>query len=138
MVNLIDLDPRWVGAGGEGIFHQSDDPCPECQGVGCSTCHQSGKLYVPAPERHGVGISFLCPCPICVEKRTGDPDEDYYLRVFVSFKNPLDGGPPHDPRPKAQWDRTGETFETLTLRPSILRLGGCAWHGFITNGVAHE
>jgi len=42
------------------------------------------------------------------------------------------------------WDRQGESFDTLTLRPSILRLKwkdragrehGCGWHGFITNGV---
>jgi len=46
---------------------------------------------------------------------------------------PLDGGPPVD-GPKHVWTRTGDTFETLTLRPSILRMDGCRWHGFVTNG----
>ena len=35
------------------------------------------------------------------------------------------------------WQRTGDTFETLTLHPSILRSpqkGGCGWHGWVTNG----
>ncbi len=120
-MKLTELDPRWVGAGGEGVYQTAPD----------------GTL-VPSPERHGVGVSFLCPCASCTGKRTGDKDHDFYLRVFVGFRNPLDGGPAHDPRPGQQWERTGETFDTLTLRPSILRHrvgdGGCDWHGFVTAG----
>jgi hypothetical protein len=116
-MKLIDLDPKWVGAGGEGVYDKDGQP---------------------APQRHGVGVSFLCPCPQCTAKRTGDPDEDFYLRVFVGFRNPIDGGPAYDPREGAQWNRTGDTFQALTLTPSILRHrvgnGGCDWHGFVTNG----
>lgn len=101
-MKLIDLDPGWVGAGGEGIT-------------------QNGQ---PVPERHGVGIAFDCPCGQCGS------------RCYVGFSNPLDGGPAHDPRIGQQWERTGETFETLT--PSIQRhkVGehGCTWHGFIRAG----
>lgn len=34
------------------------------------------------------------------------------------------------------WDRSGDTLETLTLRPSILcpPPRQCGWHGFVTNG----
>ena len=112
-MRLTELDPHWVGAGGEGIFNADG---------------------TPVPARHGVGLSFLCPCLTCVAKRTGDPDEDFYLRHFVGFANPVAGGPPHDIREGAQWTRTGETFETLSVRPSILSAvakGGCGWHGFI-------
>lgn len=116
-MKLTELNPRWVGAGGEGV---------------------SDKDGNPVPERHGVGLSFDCPCASCAAKRTGNEESDFYLRVFVGFANPLDGGPPHDPRPGAQWQRTGDTFETLTLTPSIQRHrvgdGGCDWHGFVTNG----
>lgn len=61
-------------------------------------------------------------------------------RVIVPFVNPLDSG-----RPVMRthlWFRTGETFDTLTLTPSIdytkydngeLRDPTC-WHGWITNG----
>lgn len=104
-MKLTDLNPRWVGAGGEGIT-------------------QNGEAV---PARHGVGISFDCPCGKCG------------IRCYVDFANPLDGGaslwdeyPTHP-----AWQRTGETFKTLTLTPSILRSrakGGCGWHGFITNG----
>lgn len=75
----------------------------------------------PVPERHGVGITFCCP---------GCSDEAHKW-CFVPFSNPLDGGPQHELQ---GWQRTGDTFETLTLTPSIQRLEGCKWHGFITNG----
>lgn len=112
-MRLTELDPRWVGAGGEGVSDHAGNP---------------------VPERHGVGVSFLCPCPTCTAKRTGGED-DWYLRVFVSLANPLDGGPAYDPRPNQQWTRDGETFETLRLAPSIQRHrvgeGGCDWHGHV-------
>jgi hypothetical protein len=77
----------------------------------------------PVAARHGVGILLDCPCG-CDRQ------------LYVPFTNPLDGGPPvNDGHPT--WQRTGETFETLTLTPSILRSqekGGCGWHGFITDG----
>lgn len=72
----------------------------------------------PVPHQRGVGV--MCDCPCGCEKE-----------LFVPFKVALDGTP-H--RTDKGWDRTGDTFETLTLTPSIRRIGGCGWHGFITNG----
>lgn len=40
-MRLLDLNPRWVGAGGEGITDKDGNP---------------------APQRIGVGITFNCPC----------------------------------------------------------------------------
>jgi hypothetical protein len=80
----------------------------------------------PAPERKGVGVLLTCPCGNC----------DDMHDLYVPFTNPIDGGPPVNDG-HATWQRTGDTFETLTLTPSILRSkekGGCGWHGFITNG----
>lgn len=79
----------------------------------------------PVPERQGVGLAFDCPCGCGT-------------RAYVSFTNPMDGKPPpHRARAEPRWDRTGDTFETLTLSPSILRSGpdSCGWHGYITNGA---
>jgi len=142
-MQLTELDPRWVGAGGHGVYQQGPQ-CTKCfpnedglASSSCDVCDGRGYELVPAPERHGVGVSFLCPCAPCAAKRTGSKDTDFYLRVFVGLANPLDGGPAHDPREGAQWTRTGDTFETLTLRPSILRSEerhGCGWHGFVTDG----
>lgn len=99
-MKLTDLNPQFIGAGGEGITRDGE----------------------PVPERRGIGITFNCPCG-CDEL------------VFIPFRNPLDGGPPWDSDPRrALWDRTGEDVETLTLTPSIQRLGGCRWHGWIRSG----
>ena len=100
-MKLTDLNPQFLGAGGDGISNADGSP---------------------APERHGIGVMLECPC--------GAPDSP----LFVPFANPLDGGPQHGPQ---GWKRTGDTFETLTLTPSILRTGSlceCKWHGYITNG----
>lgn len=81
----------------------------------------------PVPERRGIGVMFNCPCGCS-------------SWCAVPFKNPIDGGPQVGHQ---GWAREGETFETLTLKPSILRLkwkspdgkeNGCGWHGYITNG----
>ena len=60
--------------------------------------------------------------------------EEMLGRVFDGLGNPLDGGPPKTNVGEATWERTGETFAALTVRPSIQRVGGCRWHGFISNG----
>ncbi len=66
-------------------------------------------------------------------------------RLGVLFGNPIDRdgwmpkiGNPMDvpgffPESK-RWQRTGETFETLTLSPSIDCSQHGEWHGSITNG----
>lgn len=68
------------------------------------------------------GITFKCPhC----SKRLG-----------VMFKNPI-GETNQDalwaiPIASLKWDRKGETFESLSLSPSIDVKGH--WHGYIRNG----
>lgn len=109
-MRLTDLHPRWIGAGGPGIFNADG---------------------TPATPRHGIGLMFDCPkgCLSEIEDRGVD-------RHFVPFHNPLDGGPPFEQN-RPMWTRTSEDFETMTLTPSIFSdpaKGGCGWHGFITNG----
>lgn len=100
-VRLVDLNPHWVGYGGEGVFVTA-----------------TGEQV---PRREKVGVSLDCPCGgKCGQRPT-------WL-----FENPQDGGPPLK---GTTWKRTGETFETLTLRPSLLRRAGCKWHGYLTNGI---
>jgi hypothetical protein len=81
----------------------------------------------PIPERTGIGVTFDCPCGCTV-------------RGYVGFENPIDGGPPRASKGEPLWHRDGDTFDTLTLRPSILRSkskGACGWHGFITGGLVN-
>lgn len=78
----------------------------------------------PVPAREGLGLLCRCPCG-CGNW------------LAVAFWNPLDGGPPHASPGEPTWQRKGDTIETLTLSPSILRSrdkGGCGWHGFIRDG----
>lgn len=98
-MKLIELNPEWVGNGGESVTDANGNP---------------------VPRREGVAVDFDCPCG-CDQ------------RLCVVFANPLDGGPSVHPGPP-RWTRTGETFEDLDLKPSILRIGGCGWHGYINNG----
>ena len=98
-MKLTDLNPRFYSAGGYGNLR--DDEL--------------------SPERHGVGISFDCPCGNCK------------YRAYLNFKNPIDGGEQIEPA-RPSWKRTGEDFETMTLTPSIQRNSGCKWHGFLTKG----
>ena len=82
--------------------------------------------------RHGMGISFECPhCPAA-----GNPE-----RLGVQFANPIDGGEPSGEKSRRHsrglaplWHRTGDTFETLTLTPSVDASEGGHWHGFIAGG----
>lgn len=75
-------------------------------------------------ERKGMGLTFQCPCCVGTERAT---------RLGIFFKNPTDGKAPSDDAP-LEWTRTGETFEDLSLTPSIDVSKSGHWHGYITNG----
>lgn len=98
---LTELNAKFIGAGGPGVFNAD---------------------MTPATPRSGVGIVMDCPCG-CDSQ------------LYVGFHNPLDGGPALESG-SPRWSRTGDTIETLTLTPSVLRKGPCGWHGFITDGEA--
>ena len=79
-------------------------------------------------KRFGVMIRFDCPCGCDVP-------------TSIHFENPIDGGDAIVSHDQA-WHRTGETFETLTLHPSIRRRKfgeyGCDWHGWIELGQVRD
>jgi len=113
-MRLIDLEPRWV------VAHRWDDADGTMQ-----------FQWAEAPlRRHGMGLSFLCPV-----------HRDH--RLAVMFANPLDGQPP-DAEAQYLWKRDGDTFESITLGPSVDASGNTSsngeiqtpcWHGFIRNGM---
>lgn len=89
--------------------------------------------------RHGQGLSFDCPhCGL--------------TRLGVAFANPIDGGSPldvksvnvklrhvheerlYDVPPGFLWKREGDTFETMSLSPSVDASASGHWHGFLKNG----
>ena len=90
--------------------------------------------WITARGRDGVGVSFDCPCSACA--RSADKDRQ---TIAVFFDRPLDGGPAL--ADLKTWQREGDTFEALTLRPSIRFMTrgpdtGLVehWHGFVTAG----
>ncbi len=94
-MKLVELNPKWIGAGdhGEILFGLRFD-CPHCR------------------------VQRLC----------------VLFTPFIDPKNwlPIIGGEFHNDKQK--WQRTGETFETITLRPSINTEFAGHWHGHIENG----
>ncbi len=76
-------------------------------------------------DGRGMGMSF--DCPVHLEHR-----------LVVMFANPLDGLPACTAA-KWLWKRTGDTFDNITLVPSVdassnVVLETPCWHGFIKNG----
>ena len=67
----------------------------------------------------GVDVALDCPCSSGPATKSTCPLIDLWTAA--------------PPDPGATWRRTGDTIETLTLRPSVLRLSDCRWHGFVTN-----
>ena len=115
-MKLTELNPRWVS------INRWDSP-------------DGTQHYAPGdtPKRIG-GISFDCPthtkhCPTC-----GNLTPQSH-RLVVWFNNPTDGLPPEHSA-EHRWTRSGDTFETLSLTPSInaQMADPTCWHGFITNG----
>ena len=108
-MRISELNPKWIGI--------------------------DGQLY-------GLNGKALCGirfnCPHCGERLAVmfkpfiDPN-NLYRNVAWAF--------PDAPNPNTGevssikfWDRTGDTFENLTLAPSIDCSASGHWHGFIKNG----
>ncbi len=76
-----------------------------------------------------IGLSFLCPH--CKATRLSvmfwppiDPNDVYASSVFV-----------YDLRDLKKWNRVaGDSFDSLTITPSINCEASGHWHGFITDG----
>jgi len=79
-------------------------------------------------KRGDVGLSFLCPH--CREVRLAvpfaPPIDEGILWLWAGWDNQFKGRP--------IWTRTGETFDTITLTPSIDVSASGHWHGFIQGG----
>lgn len=107
-MRLSELSPRWIGlqnwASKDNFYVGISFLCPHCQPKACPTC---GHL----PEHKRLAVNFWPPI---------DPAN----LMGNLFQIPPNGG----------HARTGDTFETITLTPSIGFDSIGHWHGNITNG----
>lgn len=103
-------------------------------------------IDLPELKRHGLGVAFDC----MVGLHHGKPCT---IRNWILFANPLDGGPPWPGESRglivllnpegtdgeisgcgtSRWQRTGETFDTLSMTPSV-NAHTCG-HYTLTKGV---
>jgi hypothetical protein len=108
-LKLAELDPHWVGL---------------CQG-------------------HAIGITFLCPhCRKCrIGVAFDEPIGGHHLEnvigrdvaVFLTREFMTGTGRFQNSTLK-KWHREGETFDGLSLSPSIDTSECGHWHGSVTNG----
>jgi|WetSurMetagenome_2_1015567.scaffolds.fasta_scaffold1706867_1 hypothetical protein len=84
-----------------------------------------------------VGVTFDCPC-CAPDGKVTSLGTKYRPRLGVLFIEEIDrDGLPNDVHwttPGKKWHRAGETFDMLTLSPSINCEAFGHWHGFIQNG----
>ena len=83
------------------------------------------KLTELRPELKAEGALLIFDCPTC----RGKPEAH---KIRIGLAPPM--GPGKVPALYTTWQRTGDSFETLTLAPSI-EVPRC-WHGHIINGEA--
>lgn len=112
-MKLTDLEPRWFdvpGVGGaiDGVTFRC--PCTKC---------------LADPEHQvRLGVQFT---PIGTDRVVAAMTLEEKLRHVHELRT-------FDVPPGIIWGRTGETFETLTLSPSIDASASGHWHGFVTGG----
>ncbi len=68
------------------------------------------------------GLGFICPA--CKDTN------GHYMKCWFSGRGVPDAVTPAPGR----WEVSGTGYHDLSLSPSILIIGGCGWHGYITNG----
>lgn len=90
------------------------------------------------PEPFYIGVSFLCPhCPVELPEHGAERRR----RLAVAFWPPIDPANwlarmSAEPKPPGAHQRvSGDTFDTLTIEPSIGFDNIGHWHGRITAGA---
>jgi hypothetical protein len=127
-MKLTELEPQFV----KYVTQSPDDQFAEGRATPAEFLHHV------ATAQEAQGIVFLCPA--CF-KRNGGSVGTHAIEVSFSGKGAKDhqGSRNREGKP-SRWTVSGNTYDDLTLRPSILidpAKPGCdGWHGFITNGDA--
>lgn len=139
LVRLTDLAPSFLRR------EARDEPCQahkdngylnDAQHVHTDDCWETrrGVVYLPYVDRieDAQGVAFLCPK--CF-KANGGATGTHSVICWSRSR-----GIPDDAKPgPGRWLLVGSGLVDLTLNGdggsrSVAVIGGCAWHGFVTNG----
>lgn len=158
-MKLIDLKPRWFDVPGTGTDKDGMTfLCPHCVQERlhrCTTCGALWKFWPAGTNNPDVGPTWShihgSPLKECCDNNPKMEVVPVETRLAVQFANPI-GAPPkplmrndekhyhvHELRtfdvpPGFLWQREGETFETMTITPSVDASASGHWHGFVRNG----
>lgn len=92
-----------------------------------------------------VGVTFLCPCCrnvrlTCYTQPTPQKQQFLLLAENGIIEVDEDGDPKRADivpcNPAAKWSIEGDSFESLSIKPSIDASPSGHWHGYVTNGEA--
>lgn len=119
------VEPRSIIVGPHETWHERGRPTEEV----IRPCEYT--IVVPTLAE-AQGIRFLCPQ--CFRVNAG-PRGTHLCSVTFEARGaaPSQGSHDTEGRP-ARWTVSGSGFDDLSTQPSILLIGGCNWHGDITNG----
>ena len=135
-MRLVDLEPNFIRYKREihrGKFvRDGADPLNYTEADLEERDHEVNlRVYVDRLE-DAQGVQFLCP--VCF-RDNGGPVGTHMVEVTFAGRGVADeDGMHNDKGAPVRWQVTGSGFADLTTKPSVLLLGGCNWHGFITNG----
>lgn len=126
MLRLTELEPEWMRHRWVAV--------PPDKWVDGRMCPDGIARYVDH-----VNIStahcvwFLCPK--CFVQNRGSRGT-HWIEVGIAGRDQQADECSHDSSGQpSRWGMSGADFNDLTFTPSILLIGGCGWHGFITNGL---
>lgn len=110
-MRLIELEPRWCNDYGasDGLKQGITFLCPHCR------ARRLG-VFFDAPICGSPPVDIQA---INERRKLSDGTDDHLKEVHVG---------------SVLWHREGDSFENLTLTPSIDASKFGCWHGFITNG----
>ncbi|HWG97193.1 MAG TPA: DUF6527 family protein [Nitrospira sp.] len=134
-VKLTDLEPQFVRyetkdevrdfiVGDPATWHERGNPV-EYRVRLCES-----KVYVNTLAE-AQGIMFLCP--VCFAANGGNVGT-HSCEVTFEGRGALPSQGTQNKQGPVRWNVSGDSYENLTTTPSIQLIGGCNWHGYITNG----
>lgn len=117
-MRLTDLNPRWFaeeGRHGQGVTFD----CPHCVGA----TEGKARLAVAFSPTLDGGAPIILG---------GKPDK--FERLMLALCENGEDWPTDKVPPGIVWQRSGDTFETLTLAPSVDAGASGHWHGHVHAG----